>query len=128
MAKKNGYRPEPGQAGSEYENKCSLLFALEIIGGKWKAPILWYLSSGGSVRYNELKRMVRGVSNMMLTKCLRELESDGMVRRIEYQVIPPHVEYSLTERGAKLLPALKKIHAWGDEQRTFLKNVGSEAE
>ena len=69
-----------------------------------------------NTRYNALKRSIPGITNMMLTKCLRELEADGLVSRHEYQTIPPKVDYSLTERGEAVLPALNEIYKWGSEQ------------
>ena len=99
-----------------YKYKCPTVYALDIIGGKWKLPILWHLASQKTLRYNELKRNVKGVTNMMLTKCLRELEDDGLVHRVQFPEVPPHVEYSLAPRGEKLLPALKSLYKWGEEQ------------
>lgn len=68
------------------------------------------------MRYNELKRHLDGITNIMLTRSLQGLEEHGLVCRIEYSQIPPHVEYSLTERCRKLLPALEIINEWGKEQ------------
>lgn len=116
MAKKIGYDVRLPKEHSVYTEKCPVLHALDIIGGKWKLPVLWHLADRETVRYNELKRNVKGITNMMLTKSLRELEAHGLVRRVQFQEIPPRVEYSLTERGAQLLPALKKLYAWGEEQ------------
>ena len=88
------------------EHRCPVLYALDIVGQKWKLPILWYLHAQENTRYNELKRRVAGITNMMLTKSLRELEADGLVARTVYDTIPPKVEYALTDNGAALLPAL----------------------
>ena len=112
--------------GGLYDNKteCPILHVFRRIGGKWKLPILWHLADQDAVRYNELKRSVRGVTNMMLTKCLRELEDYGLVIRRQYNEVPPRVEYSLTERGKKLLPALAELYAWGREQLDFEKEAG----
>ncbi|WP_374283663.1 winged helix-turn-helix transcriptional regulator [Desulfovibrio sp.] len=109
-----------------YDDKtqCPILHVFRRIGGKWKLPILWHLADQETVRYNELKRSVRGVTNMMLTKCLRELEEYGLVIRRQYNEVPPRVEYSLTERGKKLLPALGELYAWGREQLDFEKKAG----
>ena len=116
----------PSTLGGLYDNKteCPILHVFRRIGGKWKLPILWHLADQESVRYNELKRSVRGVTNMMLTKCLRELEEHGMVIRRQYNEVPPRVEYSLTERGKKLLPALAELYAWGREQLDFEQQAG----
>ena len=109
-----------------YDNKteCLILHVFRRIGGKWKLPILWHLADQETVRYNELKRSVRGVTNMMLTKCLRELEDFGLVIRQQYNEVPPRVEYSLTNRGKTLLPALEQLYAWGREQLEYEKKAG----
>jgi len=108
------------------KSQCPILHVFKRIGGKWKLPILWHLADRETVRYNELKRSVRGVTNMMLTKCLRELEDYGLVHRRQYNEVPPRVEYSLSERGKKLLPALEALYAWGREQLDFEKEAGNE--
>jgi DNA-binding HxlR family transcriptional regulator len=93
--------------------ECPVVHALEIIGGKWRIPIIWELSTKKSIRYNELKRSVPGITNIMLTRSLQALEEHGLVKRVEYKRIPPHVEYSLTEICNDLLPAVKIINEWG---------------
>ncbi|MEI5990372.1 hypothetical protein A5881_001865 [Enterococcus termitis] len=97
-----------------YEDPCPVTTALKIIGGKWRIPIIWKLAKG-PVRYNELKRQLTGITNIMLTRSLRELEENYLLKRVQYSNIPPHVEYSLTENGLKLLPALMIIKDWGLE-------------
>lgn len=104
------------RTNSIQNQKCAVVRALEIIGGKWRLPIIWQLSSQESMRYNELKRHLDGITNIMLTRSLRGLEENGLVRRMEYSRIPPRVEYSLTENCKKLLPALEIINEWGKEQ------------
>ena len=96
--------------------KCAVTLALDIIGGKWRLPIIWQLSSQESMRYNELKRHLNGITNIMLTRALLGLEENGLVIRKEYSQIPPHVEYSLTESCKQLLPALEIINDWGREK------------
>lgn len=96
--------------------QCPVLYALSIIGQKWKLPILWYLHEKENTRFNELKRRIPGITNMMLTKCLRELEAAGLVNRKQYDVIPPKVEYSLAKRGKELLPTLNELYKWGEEE------------
>ena len=96
--------------------KCPILYALGLVGQKWKLPLLWYLHEKPTTRFNELKRRVPGISNLMLTKSLRELEEAGLVLRNQLETVPPHVEYSLTARGEALLPALNELYAWGEEQ------------
>lgn len=101
-----------------YETECPILYAMELIGQKWKLPILWYLADAENqtLRYRELERKVVGITATMLTKCLRELETDGLVARTVYPTIPPAVEYALTERGKTLIPALESIYNWADGQ------------
>lgn len=97
------------------DDVCPVGFALKIIEGKWKLPILWVLCQNGTLRYNELKRSILGITNMMLTSSLKELEGSGLVNRVQYNEIPPRVEYSLTEIGKKLLPVLDEFAKWGEE-------------
>lgn len=101
-----------------YETKCPILYAMELIGQKWKLPILWYIADAENqtLRYRELERKVVGITATMLTKCLRELEKDGFIIRTQYNTIPPTVEYSLAERGKTLIPALESVYQWAEEQ------------
>lgn len=101
---------------SNFDN-CPLTNALNLIGGKWRLPIIWALSRNGTMRYNELKRSIDGITNMMLTQSLRELEADGIISRKQYNEIPPRVEYSLTECGNELIPALKALASWGGRMK-----------
>lgn len=107
-----------GQAlyGSSFDN-CPLTFALNLIAGKWRLPIIWALNKNGTLRYNELKRNIHGITNMMLTQSLRELEMDGIIRRKQFMEVPPRVEYSLTENGQNLIPALKALADWGEKMK-----------
>ena len=100
-----------------YETKCPILYAMELLGQKWKLPILWYIADAENqtLRYRELERQVVGITATMLTKCLRELERDGFITRTQYNTIPPTVEYSLTERGKTLIPALESFYQWAKE-------------
>lgn len=101
-----------------YETECPILYAMQIIGQKWKLPILWYIADAEhqTLRYRELERKVVGITATMLTKCLRELENDRLITRTQYNTIPPTVEYSLTEQGKTLIPALESIYSWADQQ------------
>ena len=85
---------------------------LELIGGKYKALILWHLADG-KLRFSELRKAVSGATAKMLTQQLRELESDDLVHREVFPVIPPKVEYSLTETGRSLMPILVAMRDWG---------------
>ena len=92
---------------------CPVVDALEIIGGKWRIPIIWNLYTEKKLRYNELKRSIPGITNIMLTRSLQSLEKHGLIKRIEYNKVPPHVEYSLTNKCKDLMPALEIINEWG---------------
>lgn len=98
-------------------DSCPLTFALNLIGGKWRLPIIWALHKNGCMRYNQLKRDIQGITNMMLTQSLKELESCDIVQRKQYLEIPPRVEYSLTENGEALIPALKALADWGSKMK-----------
>lgn len=99
-----------------YETQCPILYTLQILGQKWKIPILYYLLKNEPTRYNEIKRKINGITNMMLTKSLQELEHHKLITRTQYETIPPKVEYSVTERGKTLFPALNQLYLWGQEQ------------
>ena len=90
------------------EDNCPVEATLELIGGKYKALILWHLSQG-ILRFSELRQVIKGATPKMLTQQLRELEANGLVHREVYPVIPPKVEYSLTETGRSLMPVLVAI-------------------
>ncbi|WP_432666674.1 helix-turn-helix domain-containing protein [Wukongibacter baidiensis] len=98
-------------------DNCPLTFALNLIGGKWRLPIIWALSKNGTMRYNELKRSIDGITNMMLTQSLKELEMNGIVNRKQFMEVPPRVEYSLTDNGENLIPALKSLASWGNKMK-----------
>ncbi len=92
-------------------NACPVEATLDLIGGKYKALILWHLSSG-TLRFSELKKQVSATPKM-LTQQLRELEAQALIRRKVYPVVPPKVEYSLTELGQSLMPILVAMRDWG---------------
>lgn len=96
--------------GKLYNNPVEL--ALEIIGGKWKMPILWRLKEK-PWRYGELKKSLGQITHKMLTEQLRELERDGLLHREVYQVVPPKVEYSLTAKGETTIPIIESLREWG---------------
>jgi DNA-binding HxlR family transcriptional regulator len=96
------------------EYNCFFQLSTDIIGGKWKSMVLWALKKEVK-RNGELKRIITGISQKMLTQQLRELEDAGIVQRIVYPVIPPKVEYKLTNSGEKLIPILQELHDWGKE-------------
>jgi DNA-binding HxlR family transcriptional regulator len=94
--------------------RCGLDAAIDVIGGRWKALILWALHAG-PLRFGELKRKVSGISEKMLIQALRELEADEVVHREVFHEVPPKVEYSLTDLGQRLNTALLPLGDWGDE-------------
>ena len=92
--------------------QCPLQHAMEMIGGKWKLPILCALAVDGSTRYNDLKRKLGGISNTMLAKSLKELEENGLVTRTEYMEVPIRVEYQTTDKAKSLTPILVQLAQW----------------
>jgi DNA-binding HxlR family transcriptional regulator len=92
---------------------CEKELTLAVIGGKWKMLILWHLGKGGTKRFSELKTLMPGITQRMLVNQLRELEEDLIVHRKVYPVVPPKVEYSLTELGKSLIPILDAMYEWG---------------
>lgn len=98
---------------------CPVLTSIAIIGGKWKIPILYALRLG-AIRFNELQRSLEGITQKMLTQCLRELEHDGLVHRKVYAQVPPRVEYSITPLGMKLEPILFSLCDWGIEYKQIM--------
>ncbi|MCL4692774.1 MAG: helix-turn-helix transcriptional regulator [Candidatus Hydrogenedentes bacterium] len=93
---------------------CPVETTLQVVGGRWKVLILHYLFDG-TLRFGELHRRLAGISHRTLTKQLRELEADGVIRRKVYSEIPPKVEYSLLPLGRKLGKVLQAMHKWGEE-------------
>jgi DNA-binding HxlR family transcriptional regulator len=100
---------------------CPIEAALDVIGGKWKPLILWWLNQR-TWRFAELRRLIPQITEKMLTQQLRELEADGVVHRRVYATVPPKVEYSLTEYGRSLKEALHAICEWG---RTHMERIGA---
>ena len=99
---------------------CEKELTLSIIGGKWKMLIMWHLGKEGTKRFNELKSLMPGITQRMLVNQLRELEEDLIVHREVYPVVPPKVEYSLTEKGTSLIPILESMYQWG---RNYMETV-----
>ena len=92
---------------------CEKELTLSIIGGKWKMLVLWHLGKEGTKRFGELKALMPGITQRMLVNQLRELEDHLIVHREVYPVVPPKVEYSLTEQGRSLMPILDAMYEWG---------------
>jgi len=100
---------------------CYIDYALNVINGKWKILILWTIYKNGVIRFNELQRKVNGISSLMLSKNLKELEEDSLVIRHQYNEIPPRVEYELSELSQKLIVALRDLAEWGNEVYKYKK-------
>ncbi|PZM61980.1 winged helix-turn-helix transcriptional regulator [Paenibacillus dendritiformis] len=103
---------------AEYKGKVKNLqdtpfgYTLSVIGGKWKM-VIYLLAENQPVRFNDLKRQIGAITYKTLSSQLKELESDGMVKRKEYPQVPPKVEYSLTDKAETLLPVLEELCEWG---------------
>ena len=93
---------------------CPVEATLDLIGGKWKAVILYHLRDQ-VLRFNELQRRLTGISQRLLTKQLRELEEVGFVTRTVYAEVPPKVEYRLTKKGETLRPVIRALEIWGED-------------
>ena len=92
-------------------------YTLSLISGKYNMSILYCLMEFAPVRFNEMRRYLRTVSDKTLSAALKELESNGLIFRKEYPQIPPKVEYGLTERGKSLMPVLDSLCIWGEQNR-----------
>lgn len=101
---------------------CSIEATLDVIGGKWKAVLLFHLFEDGTLRFAELKRKVPGISERVLTKQLRELEADGLLHREVYAEVPPKVEYSLTRYGKTIKPVSVAMCKWGKKHIKRIDN------
>lgn len=98
---------------------CPVEATLELIGGKWKGIVLFYILNGRT-RFSDLKRRVGCITQRMLTKQLRELEADGLVNRFVHAEVPPRVEYELTQEGRSLKPILNLLKKWGEKHALSL--------
>ena len=98
---------------SKKQYNCYFEMTLDIMGGKWKPIILYYINHNGVARHSDLKRFIPSINERMLTRQLRELENDMLITRKVYPVVPPKVEYSLTESGKSLIPILTSLIEWG---------------
>lgn len=92
-------------------------YTLSLINGKYKMTILYCLMEFAPVRFNEMRRYIKTISDKTLSASLKELEASGLIRRREYPQISPKVEYSLTERGKSLMAVLDQLCVWGEQNR-----------
>lgn len=100
---------------------CPMVLVHKLLSGKWKILILWYLVNG-PLRFSDIKRNLPNVTQKMLTNQLRSLEDDNLIYRKVYPVVPPKVEYGLTEVGIKIIPVLESMHNYGQEYISEMKN------
>ena len=103
------------------ETKCPVTATLNLIGGKWKAIILYSLTNG-TKRFGEIEVRIPDISRKVLTEQLKELEADGLILREHYKEIPPRVDYSLTELGRSLSSVIKELEIWGSENVLAKRN------
>jgi DNA-binding HxlR family transcriptional regulator len=94
--------------------ECPITLFMEQIGGKWKPVILWLLFQEGTMRFSELDKSISGITQKMLSQQLKGLEETGTIKRVSYPVIPPKVEYSLTEKGKSLFDILDGLCKWSE--------------
>ncbi|WP_373897778.1 winged helix-turn-helix transcriptional regulator [Haloimpatiens sp. FM7315] len=94
---------------------CEMEITLLAIGGKWKPLILYYLITDGTKRFGEIMSFINNVSQKTLTNQLRELERNELITRKVYAVVPPKVEYTITQKGKSLLPILELMCEWGEK-------------
>jgi DNA-binding HxlR family transcriptional regulator len=112
-------RAEIERKFKNHEFTCEKELTMSIISGKYKVVIIWHLGNEGPLRFGELFKLFAGISNRILTKQLRELERDGIISRNIYPVVPPKVEYYLTDLGKTLLPIVNDIYRWGKENMHY---------
>jgi DNA-binding HxlR family transcriptional regulator len=93
---------------------CPVEATLDLVGGKWKGVILYHLIKDDVLRFNEMRRRLKGVTQRMLTKQLRELEESELIRRTVYPEVPPRVEYRLSPKGESLKPVIRALQLWGE--------------
>jgi DNA-binding HxlR family transcriptional regulator len=114
-----------GKVMKNLRNDCPIEGTLAVIGGKWKAVILWHLRDQIR-RFGELKKMIPGITQKMLAQQLREMERDGIIKRKVYPQIPPKVEYSLTDCGKSLCPILEMMAEWGSTHNKMIAKLKRE--
>ena len=100
------------QKKTEDDIRCPLEYGLEIFGGKWKSRVLCVMNAKGTLRYSEIRREMKNITDAVLASTLKELIRDKLISRKSYDEIPPRVEYSLTEKGKSVVPILQSICSW----------------
>ncbi|MGN0421495.1 MAG: winged helix-turn-helix transcriptional regulator [Lachnospiraceae bacterium] len=100
-------------AKTDLNSNCPVKKLLNILSGKWHTRIIFELTKVESIRFGELKKRIGNITNTMLANTLKELEQEGIVQRKQFNEIPPHVEYSLTDSGKELYPVFYEMAIWG---------------
>jgi DNA-binding HxlR family transcriptional regulator len=113
--------PKPRHSNYNYSPGCAVEATITLIDGKWKCVILYHLLDG-TLRFNQLRRLIPAATQRVLTAQLRELEVDGLVTRIIYAEVPPKVEYLLSDLGHSLAPVLHSLGAWGQDHMHLFNN------
>jgi len=101
------------------EATCEIEVAFEVIGGKWKPLILWFLGEHETLRFFQLQHLIPDITHRILTKQLRELEQYGLVERKVYPEVPIRVEYTITDKGKEVIPILDMMCNWADKYNYF---------
>ncbi|MBR4226338.1 MAG: helix-turn-helix transcriptional regulator [Candidatus Methanomethylophilaceae archaeon] len=106
---------ERAQKETEITEDCEMYRAMQTINGRWRMVVMYQLSKKDSFRFGELQKSLPNITKSMLSAALKELEGNGLVSRVQYNEIPPHVEYSLTDKGRGLFPIFYEIYRWLSE-------------
>ncbi len=101
-------------AALDPDRECPIVYAMNILSSKWMMPIIWHLLVDGDMSFNELSRKVGGISNTMLTRCLKQLVQNGLIVKTDCGGTPPRVIYSLSEIGEGLIPTMQCLFQWGN--------------
>lgn len=96
------------------DDECPMLYACRALEGKWKIPVMYVLCMNGTLRYGQLRQAL-GITNVMLSSTLKDLEAEGLIIRVSYNEIPPRVDYSLSARAQDLIPILHAFAHWGEQ-------------
>ncbi|MBR2990191.1 MAG: helix-turn-helix transcriptional regulator [Solobacterium sp.] len=104
------YKPK-----TEKDIRCPLEYGLNIFGGKWKTRIICVLHAYDQLRYGQLRAEMVDITDAVLAATLKELTNSGLIERIQFNEIPPHVEYRLTEKGKSVVPILQSICVWSGQ-------------
>lgn len=119
MDTKKNTKKSPAKDTFDCHPGCAVEAALSLIDGKWKGVILFLLMEEEVLRFNEFQKALPDITQRILTAQLRSMEADGLISRTVYPVVPPKVEYRLTDLGASLEPVIKVLAAWGNQKKAL---------